>query len=104
MVYTYCLEVIDMPTTIAQWGNSAAVRVPAEAMRRAGLSRGDLVELEVNERGNLELMPQATHRVGRRRRMMTFNELFADYDGARLDVGDPWNDGSYVGTEKEAWS
>ena len=35
-----------MPATIARWGNSAGVRIPADALRKSGLKVGDLVEAE----------------------------------------------------------
>lgn len=36
-----------MPATIARWGNSAGLRIPAEALRKSGLKVGDQVETEV---------------------------------------------------------
>ncbi len=33
-----------MPATIARWGNSTGVRIPADALRKSGLKVGDLVE------------------------------------------------------------
>lgn len=33
-----------MPATIARWGNSAGVRIPADVLRKSGLKAGDLVE------------------------------------------------------------
>ena len=35
-----------MPATIARWGNSTGVRIPAEVLRKSGLKAGDLVEAE----------------------------------------------------------
>ena len=35
-----------MPATIARWGNSAGVRIPADVLRKSGLKAGDLVEAE----------------------------------------------------------
>ena len=35
-----------MPATIARWGNSTGVRIPADALRKSGLKVGDLVEAE----------------------------------------------------------
>jgi hypothetical protein len=57
-------------------------------MRQAGLSKGDSVNLEINERGNLEILPQIQYRAGGRRKLVTFEELFRDYSGTRLNVGD----------------
>ena len=35
-----------MPATIARWGNSTGVRIPADVLRKSGLKAGDLVEAE----------------------------------------------------------
>lgn len=35
-----------MPATIAHWGNSIGVRIPADVLRKSGLKPGDLVEAE----------------------------------------------------------
>jgi antitoxin component of MazEF toxin-antitoxin module len=35
-----------MVATIARWGNSAGVRIPAAALRASGLKIGDLVEAQ----------------------------------------------------------
>lgn len=35
-----------MPATIARWGNSTGVRIPADVLRKSGLKPGDLVEAE----------------------------------------------------------
>ena len=35
-----------MPATIARWGNSIGVRIPADVLRKSGLKAGDLVEAE----------------------------------------------------------
>ncbi|MCL2528757.1 MAG: AbrB/MazE/SpoVT family DNA-binding domain-containing protein [Coriobacteriia bacterium] len=93
-----------MSTTIAPWGNSEAIRLPKEQLRIVGLERGDEVELLVNERGNLEIVPKKTYRSGRRRRKVTFDELFKDYDGTRQESQSPWADDALVGAEKDAWS
>ena len=35
-----------MAATIARWGNSTGVRIPADVLRKSGLKAGDLVEAE----------------------------------------------------------
>lgn len=47
---------------VAKWGNSLAVRLPAELVRRAGLKEGDDVELQLGSGGALVLMPDAVRR------------------------------------------
>lgn len=36
---------------VARWGNSLAVRLPAELVRELGLKEGDRVELHADDRG-----------------------------------------------------
>jgi antitoxin MazE len=42
---------------IRRWGNSLAVRLPAECLRRAGLREGDPIEIVVGADGRLSLEP-----------------------------------------------
>lgn len=42
-------------TQIAKWGNSLALRIPQSVLKRAGLSEGDAVELNVAEDGSIVL-------------------------------------------------
>jgi antitoxin MazE len=44
-----------MRLQIAKWGNSLAVRLPAECVRAAGLKEGDAVEAEVTPLGEIRL-------------------------------------------------
>lgn len=46
-----------MKLQIAKWGNSLAVRLPAECARAAGLREGDTVEAEVTPAGEITLTP-----------------------------------------------
>lgn len=46
-----------MKLQVAKWGNSLAVRLPAECARAAGLREGDTVEAEVTPVGEIRLMP-----------------------------------------------
>ena len=46
-----------MKTQVAKWGNSLAVRIPAECVRTLGLKAGDSVEAEVTSAGELRLSP-----------------------------------------------
>ncbi|MDT3737680.1 MAG: AbrB/MazE/SpoVT family DNA-binding domain-containing protein [Denitratisoma sp.] len=42
---------------VAKWGNSLAVRLPAECTRAAGLREGDSVEAEITPAGEITLTP-----------------------------------------------
>lgn len=48
---------------IRRWGNSLAVRLPAECLRQAGLREGDQIEIVVGEGGRLSL--EAVRRLDR---------------------------------------
>jgi antitoxin MazE len=42
---------------IRRWGNSLAVRLPADCLRQAGLREGDQIEILVGPDGRLRLEP-----------------------------------------------
>ena len=46
-----------MRLTISKWGNSLAVRIPAEVARTLALEEGAVVECETTPDGRLELIP-----------------------------------------------
>lgn len=46
-----------MRLQLGKWGNSLAVRLPAECTRAAGLREGDMVEAEVTPIGEIKLTP-----------------------------------------------
>lgn len=46
-----------MRTNIARWGNSLAVRLPADAVRDAGLSEGAAVDVAITAGGALHVSP-----------------------------------------------
>lgn len=46
-----------MQATLARWGNSLGVRIPANAARRAALREGDAVAVSVAEDGAILLRP-----------------------------------------------
>jgi len=46
-----------MKLQVAKWGNSLAVRLPAECTRAAGLREGDSVEAEITPAGEITLTP-----------------------------------------------
>ncbi|MBK9219900.1 MAG: AbrB/MazE/SpoVT family DNA-binding domain-containing protein [Uliginosibacterium sp.] len=46
-----------MQISIAKWGNSLAVRIPAELARHLALEEGSTVEIDETVRGTLELVP-----------------------------------------------
>jgi antitoxin MazE len=46
-----------MNLLVAKWGNSLALRLPAEYVRRIGIKEGDQVELSLTIDGGLALRP-----------------------------------------------
>ncbi len=45
------------PQAIRRWGNSLAVRLPADCLRQAGLQEGDQIDIVVGPDGRLSLEP-----------------------------------------------
>lgn len=43
--------------SISRWGNSLAIRIPADCLRQAGLREGDPIEIVVGDDGRLSLEP-----------------------------------------------
>lgn len=50
-------ERIDLP--VAKWGNSLALRLPAESAKRLGVEEGDTLVGEIAADGRLILTPEA---------------------------------------------
>jgi antitoxin MazE len=51
-----------MNLQIAKWGNSLAVRIPAEYVRKIGIKEGDQMEAHLGVDGALNLRPTAWNR------------------------------------------
>lgn len=49
---------LRMELTVSKWGNSLAVRLPAESARRIGVGEGDTLVAEVSADGRLILAPE----------------------------------------------
>jgi len=49
-----------MRLQLARWGNSLAIRLPAEYLRATGLREGDQIEAELTPRGEIRLAPART--------------------------------------------
>jgi antitoxin MazE len=47
-----------MKLQVAKWGNSLAVRLPAEYTRAVGIKEGDTVEAEISGAGKITLTPE----------------------------------------------
>ena len=48
-----------MQVRIAKWGNSLAVRLPAESAKKIGVGEGDTLIAEVSADGRLVLAPES---------------------------------------------
>lgn len=47
---------------VAKWGNSLAVRIPADVVRELGLKEGDEIELRALDSGELALITERQRR------------------------------------------
>ena len=56
------IEVHIMNLQIAKWGNSLALRIPAEYIRQAGIKEGDSVEASLTVDGGLTIRPTSWDR------------------------------------------
>ena len=94
-----------MTTAVASWGNSEAIRIPQDILRRSGLRRGDRVDFSINERGNIEIIPEKNaHRCVEPAKNVTYETLFNGYAPVE-DSGMPaWPNDDMRGAEFEAWS
>lgn len=84
-------------TTLMKWGNSSGVIIPKSICDLLGLERGDKLSIDVKYSGVIEIVPEVVHY--RRRRRVTIDDLFADYDGSYKPQEYDW--GPPVG--KEMW-
>lgn len=49
---------LRMELTVSKWGNSLAVRLPAESAKKIGVAEGDTLIAEVSADGRLVLAPE----------------------------------------------
>jgi antitoxin MazE len=49
---------VRMELMVSKWGNSLAVRLPAESVKRIGVGEGDTLIAEVSADGRLVLAPE----------------------------------------------
>ena len=99
-----------MSTAVATWGNSEAVRIPRDTLRKAGLRKGDRVSFAVNAHGRIEIVPERKeHRRAVPARGVSFETLFAGWEGAGSggNAGSGaggWPNDELVGAERDAWA
>ena len=51
-----------MDLQVAKWGNSLALRIPSEVVRRLGLCEGAIVEAQITVDGSLSIRPAQWNR------------------------------------------
>lgn len=49
---------LRMELVVSKWGNSLAVRLPAESVKRIGVGEGDTLIAEISADGRLVLVPE----------------------------------------------
>lgn len=91
-----------MATTLARWGNSAAIRVPKSVLDDTGLSLGDELQVEAMGAGVFMVKSsKASHRKVKPE-AVTFSSLFSGWSGVVPKASEYVDDG-LVGAELEAW-
>jgi antitoxin MazE len=60
-MYTH-VRIYIMDLQIAKWGNSLALRIPSEIVRRLGLREGATVEAQLTVDGSLSIRPAQWNR------------------------------------------
>ena len=95
-----------MSTTITRWGNSSGVRIPSKELGESRFALGDVVELVVNARGNIEIIePQGAHRKAEAPGRLTSAELYERYPvKPQAQPVSAWPSDDMVGAEWDAWS
>jgi antitoxin MazE len=56
------LRIYTMDLQVAKWGNSLALRIPSEMVRRLGLREGATVEAQLTVDGSLSIRPTQWNR------------------------------------------
>ena len=92
-IYAVDTKGIKMKSQIKQWGNSAAIRLPARLLEKVNLSPGSDIELAANEDGSItitKVIPDEN---------FTLNELLVgDFDYG--DDGHEWLNTPPAGEEE----
>lgn len=60
-MYTHS-KIYIMDLQVAKWGNSLALRIPSEVVRRLGLREGAIVEAQLTVDGSLSIRPAQWNR------------------------------------------
>ena len=95
-----------MSTTVARWGNSSGVRIPAKVLGASRFKLGDLVDFVVNQHGNIEIVPsEPEHRQVVAPGRMTAEKLYEMHPvPATVPRSEAWPTDDMVGAEWESWS
>lgn len=91
-----------MRVDLAKWGNSAAVRIPKQILKKLDIAIGDHLDLTAGEDGCIYLFPlKSEHRKVSAAKGITGKDLFANYQ--TCESADAWPDDDMLGAEAEAW-
>ena len=82
-----------MTVTVAKWGNSLAVRIPAAEAAKAAIKEGDEVDLTASKKGRLI--------VKKVRKEINFDHLYSQITVANSHPETNW--GQSVGSENVEW-
>ena len=87
-VYPLRSEIAIIQAKVARWGNSLAVRLPADLVRELGLAEGQVLELKKRD-AVIEMTPPAARRYFKGIPVYTMEELLADMDRLGPDAEPP---------------
>lgn len=62
MIYMDAMYIMEVAMKVSKWGNSLAVRIPAEVAAKLGIKEGDDIELRASEIDGVELLLQESRR------------------------------------------
>lgn len=78
-----------METTLGRWGNSNAIRIPAEACEALGVRPGSRAEVDVDPQNSVLILRfRGSGNIYSRSRRMSMEEFAAGWDGGK--IGEEW--------------
>ena len=74
MIYMIEVYIMEVAMKVAKWGNSLAIRIPADVVEKLGLKEGDEVDIQPSAVNGIELIRLAS----RRERVERLREILKD--------------------------
>lgn len=89
-------------TKLSSWGTGQGFHVSRQAMEASGIRLGDECDIEYHPGVIVFRFKGSEHRRVKRTKL-TFDEAFKNWNGGRLDAGDPWAGLASRGAEEDVW-